>query len=83
MKRNKLQIKMAILENIKKGTHGKTRLMYKCNMSLVPYNKLLDNLIKTGLILIRPFGNRNFYHLTPKGRDLLYAYKKIQEKLEN
>lgn len=67
-----------ILEAVREGVEGPTRIMYKANLSWCICQDLLGLLIKRGLI--RPVeGTRKGYELTPKGSDILSWSRRVAE----
>lgn len=60
-----------ILESLKEGTEGPTRIMYRANLSWSVLQELLGHLVNRGLIKPVDEGTRKRYQLTAKGSDVL------------
>ncbi|TRM73419.1 hypothetical protein DJ528_11755, partial [Sulfolobus sp. B5] len=79
-KRNSLEITITMLEACTDGIN-KTKLMYKVNLSTRPFNKYLNQLVKSGYIK----REGNLYKLTEKGMKYLQRareYLELAKKLE-
>jgi len=80
-KRSEIDIMASILSEASKGA-GKTRIMYRCNLSHRQLQVYLKLLLNTKLLMsTTEQGDRktNFYETTTKGRDFLDAYCKLKE----
>ena len=80
-KRSEIDIMASILSEARKGS-GKTRIMYRCNLShrqLQVYLKLLSDMKLLISVTEEENRKKNFYETTTKGRDFLDAYCKLKE----
>jgi len=80
-KRSEIDIMASILSEASKGA-GRTRIMYRCNLSHRQLQVYLKLLLDMKLLMsVTEQGNRktNFYETTTKGRDFLDAYCKLKE----
>jgi len=80
-KRSEIDIMASILSEARKGA-GKTRIMYRCNLShrqLQIYLKLLLDMRLLMSVLEEWDRKTNFYETTTKGRDFLDTYGKLKE----
>jgi predicted transcriptional regulator len=75
-KRSRLDIISEILSEALGGI-GKTRLMYRANLSFKRREKYVGELIDLGLIEIRS-GSFTVYITTQRGQEWLKNYKKIK-----
>jgi len=75
--RNRFQITQAILEVARDGV-GKTRIMYRANLSF----KLLENylmvLVRAGLLKVKE-GERTMYMTSEKGHQFLREFETLEE----
>jgi len=72
LRRSYFEIIAEILETAKDGAK-KTRIMYGCNLSHHQTKKLLNHLMKTGLLTVG-----NSYHTTEKGLQFLRTYQTLE-----
>jgi len=82
LQRGRMDIIACILSNAVGGS-GKTRLIYKCNMSLSQFSIYVDRLTEGGLL--RKYVNdkgKKIYETTKKGKDFLRDYEKIKKTLD-
>ena len=81
-RRSRSEVICEILSEALNGAN-KTRLMYKCNMNFVRFNRYLSELLDAGLMECvdsNPSGIV-FYKTTDKGRELLKVLRKADELL--
>ena len=83
-KRSRIEIIHDMLRNIKEngGKLKKTHLMYKANLSHNQMKLYLDELIKRGLIEIKPLDDKDDKELvfvTKKGSDFYIQYLRVKE----
>jgi len=72
-----------ILENSSE-TSRKTRLIYRCNLSLPQFNLYRDYLFKVGLLKVsRREGGVEIFETTEKGKEFLIDYEKIKRILQS
>ncbi|MBM3897594.1 MAG: hypothetical protein FJ358_03605 [Thaumarchaeota archaeon] len=70
--RTKVDITYSILSATKKGAL-KTHLMREANMNSMQLTKMLDMLVKNGLILSKDYA----YHTTPTGEQFIASYEDL------
>jgi len=71
-----------ILENATGGSR-KTRLIYRCNLSLTQFNLYEDCLVEARLLTASTREDGvEIFQTTEKGREFLRDYKKIKRMLE-
>jgi len=62
----------------------KTRVIYRCNLSLSQFKKYVDCLIEGGLLKKRVEENGvEVYSTTEKGREFLKDYERVRKILDN
>jgi predicted transcriptional regulator len=81
-KRSRVDIIACILRNSNNGSR-KTRLIYRCNLSLSQFNMYTNCIIEGGLLedIITEEGVE-IYHTTEKGREFLNDYDSIKKVLD-
>lgn len=80
--RSRLEIIASLLYSAYDGSR-KTRLIYKCNLSVSQFNKYTDFLIQGGLLSKEVDGKGiESYHVTAKGKTFIKDYEKIIQNLE-
>ncbi|MDQ1279331.1 MAG: hypothetical protein QG670_593 [Thermoproteota archaeon] len=80
--RSRLEIIASLLYSAYDGSR-KTRLIYKCNLSLSQFNKYTDFLIQGGLLNKEVDGKGiESFHVTEKGKAFIKDYEKIMKNLE-
>lgn len=75
--RNRFQISQAILEVARAGA-GKTRIMYRANLSFKLLKHYLTVLVKSGLIRVEE-RERKLYLTTEKGLRFLREFEALEE----
>ena len=80
VKRGRLEIYFNILDEIDRGAHKPTILMYKSFLSWTTLKEVLATLLKVGLIEEKK-GKRVEYYLTEKGKSTLAHYIKSTEAI--
>jgi predicted transcriptional regulator len=70
-----------ILEHSNVGAR-KTRLIYRCNLSVAQFNKYVEGLIEGGLLEKRRENGVQLFVTTEKGREFLQDYERIKETLD-
>jgi len=71
-----------ILENSNESSR-KTRLIYRCNLSLSQFNLYKDCLVETGLLKVsRREDGVEIFETTEKGKEFLRDYRKIKNILD-
>ena len=87
-RRSRLEVYLDVMWTIKSGTRKPTRIMYGANLSWKPLQRVLDSLIKQGLVTENePFDLKDkrtnaCYALTQKGENVLTYFNKAKELLE-
>ena len=79
-RRSRVEVIMDILSEARKGSN-KTRIMYRCNLNFVCFNRYFKELLEKGLIVevaLDPDGIR-VYKTTDKGLQLLEVLKKAKD----
>lgn len=79
-RRSRIEVIMDILSEARKGSN-KTRIMYRCNLNFVCFNRYFKELLEKGLIVEAapdPDGVR-VYKTTDKGLQLLEVLKKAKD----
>jgi len=81
LNRNRLDIMQCILEN--SSGSRKTRLIYRCNLSLSQFNIFKDCLVEAGLLKVSKLKNGvEIFETTEKGKEFLSDYKHLRSILE-
>ena len=71
-----------ILENSNEGSR-KTRLIYRCNLSLAQFKLYRDCLIEVGLLRVSKLEDgTEIYETTDKGREFLKDYRNVKSILD-
>jgi len=80
--RSRIDIMACILENSNEGSR-KTRLIYRCNLSLAQFKLYRDCLIEVGLLRVSKLEDgTEIYQTTDKGREFLRDYNSIKSILD-
>ena len=74
-RRSKLEIMLTMLRAVKEGVEKPTRIMYAVNLAYIPTQRLLQSLVRQGL-LIEKFDtvsgkSKRLYEITVKGCNAL------------
>jgi len=81
--RSRINIVACILEKCNPESR-KTRIIYKCNLSLPQFNIYTKCLNEGGLLRIYTENNgTEFFETTKEGKEFLEDYKKIKKVLED
>jgi len=76
-----VEIMACILENSNE-TSRKTRLIYRCNLSLSQFNLYRECLVEAGLLKVsKREDGVEIFETTKKGKNFLEDYKKIKKIL--
>lgn len=78
--RNRFQIAQAILEVAKDGA-GKTRIMYRANLSYELLENYLTALVRSGLLKVKE-AERKMYVTSEKGLQFLTEYEALEKHAE-
>ena len=82
LQRSRIDIMACILRNSNAASR-KTRLIYRCNLSLSQFNKYADCLTEGGLLRrSRGENGAEIYHTTEKGKEFLRDYERIRSILD-
>ena len=85
-RRSKLDIQLEVLKAVREGVDKPTRIMYSANMSWNPVRKILDSLVKGGLLSVisNTVGNRakRRYEITEKGVSVLNYFEGAKELVD-
>lgn len=86
VRRSKLEIMLEVLSVVREGVDKPTRIMYAANLSWLPTQKVLDNLVKTALLreIAVPDDNRSGrrYNVTEKGLNVLAYFEGAKTLLD-
>jgi predicted transcriptional regulator len=80
--RSRVDIIACILGNSNSSSR-KTRLIYRCNLSLSQFNFYAECLIQGNLLRKYEKNGKGFYETTEKGKSFLNDYANIREVLES
>jgi len=61
---------------------GKTKLMYRCNMSFMQLMGYLDYMLGARLLLIENAGPHLLFRISGKGKDFLKVYEGLKSLME-
>lgn len=82
LQRSRVDIIACILRN-SNDTSRKTRLIYKCNLSLSQFNMYADCLIEGGLLeRYATEGGAEIYETSARGKSFLKDYRRIKKVLD-
>lgn len=81
-KRSLIEMYVAVLRTIKKGTAAPTRIMYKTNLSWKPLTKILKSLERQRLILKKSTDGKFIYDITEKGKLALRQFDTLKETMK-
>ncbi len=87
-RRSRLEIHLDVLYTIRKGVKKPTQIMYGSNLSYKPLKRVLDSLLRQGLVMeIEPIDLKDkrtnvCYNLTQKGENVLNYFNKARALLE-
>jgi len=83
LQRSRFDIMACILENSNESSR-KTRLIYKCNLSLSQFNLYRDYLLEAGFLKASKGKNgKEIFETTEKGEEFLMGYGKISRILQS
>ena len=80
-RRSLLQIRVDILRAVMQGVGKPTQIMYKANLSWNVLQAQLKSFIESGMLVVEEYGTRRKYAITPKGVEMLDAYKKVVDQI--
>ncbi len=82
-RRSQLEIHMAILDSVSRGTDKPTRIMFSANISWLILQNALLTLESKDLIIKGNLKNRSVYSVTEKGQSVLKDYRTVKETLDS
>ena len=80
-RRSQMEILIDILKAVANGKRKPTHIMYKANLSWTRLKKQLDFLTKQELLVNTVAEEGTIYKITPKGKEVLEYFKKIEGEL--
>ncbi len=82
LQRSRIDIMACILENSNESSR-KTRLVYRCNLSLSQFNLYRNCLFESGLLKVsRRQDGVEIFETNEKGKEFLRDYKKLKSALD-
>ena len=82
-RRSQMEIYIDILKAVTDGKRRPTHIMYRANLSWTRLKKYLDFLIGQGLLVEEPDDRATIFSITPRGKDVLGYFKRIESVLYN
>jgi len=70
-KRSRLQLFIDVLRAIEKGESKPTRIMYKSNLSWLPFRQILNRMVELRLVKKKKEGTRQLFLMSERGKDFL------------
>lgn len=80
-RRSKIEIYMEILRSLSEGTKRAAHIMYHAHLSYAQTKSYLNHLLRNNLIFQEERYGKKVYGITPKGKEILENYKKIQKSI--
>jgi len=80
-RRSQMEILIDILKAVADGKQKPTHIMYRANLSWTRLKKQLDFLTKQEMLENTEAEEGTIYRITPKGKDVLQYFKKIEGEL--
>jgi predicted transcriptional regulator len=71
-RRSRTEMMLDILESVKEGAEGPTRIMQRANLSWSVLQGLLERLVRREFVKPETDGARKRYEITPRGLEVLY-----------
>ncbi|MFQ6095396.1 MAG: winged helix-turn-helix domain-containing protein [Candidatus Bathyarchaeia archaeon] len=81
VRRSQMEILIDILRAVADGKRKPTHIMYKANLSWTRLKRQLDFLTKQELLVNKVTEEGTIYKITPKGKEVLEYFKKIEGEL--
>ena len=87
-RRSRLEIYLDILRIIRNGTRKPTRIMYAANISWKPMQRIINSMVKQGLIMEtdalegRDKRTNKTYEITQKGNNIINYFNRAKEFIE-
>jgi len=82
-RRSQLETYMDILRAVSEGTTKPTRIMYRANLNWERLKECMNFLVREGLLSEESNRGAVCFSITPKGRDVLGYFRKIEGELFN
>ena len=79
--RSQIEVLLDILKAVAEGRQKPTHIMYRANLTWKQLKKHLDFLVKQDLLKETFDNGTSSFSLTPKGKDVLGFFKKLESKL--
>ena len=80
-RRSQMEIYIDILKAVAEGKRKPTHIMYRANLSWTRLKRYLDFLISQDLLQERTDEGTEVFSLTPKGKDVIGYFKRIEGEL--
>jgi predicted transcriptional regulator len=82
-RRSKLEIMLTVLSAVRNGEGKPTKIMYATNLSWVPTQKMLSDMVEQGLLIKREYPKRKRsktrYEISEKGIRILDYFEKAED----
>jgi len=82
-RRSKLEIMLTVLSAVRDGEEKPTKIMYASNLSWVPTQRMLSEMVDQGLLIRREYPerkrSRTRYAISEKGLRILRYFEKAEE----
>jgi len=82
-RRSQMEILIDILKAVAEGKEKPTHIMYRANLSWIRLKKQLNFLLNQELLLEISVDNGTIYKMTPKGKEVLEYFKRLEGELYN
>jgi len=80
-KRSRLQLFVDVLRAIDKGECKPTRIMYKSNLSWLPFRQMLNRMVELELVEMKEEGTRQLYLIAERGKNFLRILDDLKKVL--
>ena len=82
-RRSRLKITLTVLSAVSDGEEKPTKIMYATNLSWVPTQRMLSDMVEQGLLIRREYPERKRsktrYSISEKGLRILRYFEKAEE----
>ena len=82
-RRSQMEILIDILKAVAEGKEKPTHIMYRANLSWIRLKKQLKFLLDQELLREITVDSGTIYRITPKGKEVLEYFKKLEGELYN
>jgi len=82
-RRSQMELYIDILKAVADGRQKPTHIMYRANLSWTRLKKHLDFLVSQDLLTRAELDETVIFSMTPKGKEVLGYYRKIEGELYN